>query len=362
MRRREPRLLLSFGILAFVAVAAFGIALGSTLQTIIERRARENAAQATRFAARVGIRPYVSREDLRSGMPPARRALLDRLIADRLLGPDVTGIRIWGPDGRPAYASGATGAPAAATRETVRRALRGDSHVGYERRASARALVVYLPILHDAAGRAGGALELVLATDSIDRQVATDVQVLRILLAGGLALLYGLLFSIVVHASRRLRDQASRDALTELANRRVFYDRLESAVASGPTGVLIVDLDGFKAINDGRGHAAGDEVLRLVATRLAGAVRAGDTLARLGGDEFGVVAPGVDAAEAERLAERLLAALDEPIALDGVIVNVRASVGAAVAPRGADPDDLPRLADAAMYRAKATGGGLALSA
>ena len=152
----------------------------------------------------------------------------------------------------------------------------------------------------------------------------------------------------------QLRHQAFHDALTGLPNRALYAERLDAALASGVAAtVMLIDLDGFKRVNDGYGHAAGDDLLRAVAARLSGCVRAGDTVARLGGDEFAVLlAP--DAAEDPRaVAARMIAALRAPVAVEGGTVRVGASVGIAT---GTTPGVL-RDADHAMYEAKRSGKG-----
>lgn len=165
-------------------------------------------------------------------------------------------------------------------------------------------------------------------------------------------------------ADTRLAHRALHDELTDLANRTLFRDHLEGAVArcrrSGERlAVVFVDLDGFKQVNDERGHDVGDRVLVAVAGRLASAVRDGDTVARIGGDEFAVCCEEVaDEREALALAERLAAVVAEPIVTDEEHCTVRASIGVALSvTAGLDPDQLVRDADAAMYRAKARGRG-----
>jgi diguanylate cyclase (GGDEF)-like protein len=164
-------------------------------------------------------------------------------------------------------------------------------------------------------------------------------------------------------AEGELAHQAFHDSLTGLANRRLFLDRAEQALRrAGRTGtapiVLCLDLDGFKDVNDSLGHQAGDALLRVVATRLLGVVRAGDTVARLGGDEFAVLLDDTASgpAAAESLAERVLDVLAEPIDLAGSTVTVGTSIGLVVAEPESIPETLLRDGDIAMYRAKAAGG------
>ncbi len=164
----------------------------------------------------------------------------------------------------------------------------------------------------------------------------------------------------------RLQDelvrQAYHDSLTGLANRSLFRDRLEQALArsarAGATiAVLILDLDGFKQVNDTLGHDAGDQLLRIVAERLNETVRASDTVARFGGDEFAVLLDGADEALAVGVARRALAGLAEPTAVAGRELPVAASIGIAVHTGEGGGDDLVRDADVAMYAAKDAGRG-----
>jgi diguanylate cyclase (GGDEF)-like protein len=159
------------------------------------------------------------------------------------------------------------------------------------------------------------------------------------------------------------RSQARTDELTGLGNRRHFYAAAEAELRAAyerPLALLLLDLDGFKEINDTLGHLTGDELLCMLARRLEQALPDAIALARLGGDEFVALVP---AAEAAHAADALLSALDEPVALSGALKRVRASVGVALAPdHGADRSTLLRHADVAMYRAKAAGGGIGVHA
>jgi diguanylate cyclase (GGDEF)-like protein len=148
---------------------------------------------------------------------------------------------------------------------------------------------------------------------------------------------------------------ACTDPLTGIPNRRAFLERVAHAVgvAGGrQTVVCLIDLDGFKTVNDTRGHAAGDAVLESVGSALSAVVRETDTVARLGGDEFAVLADVTRDVPGEVLAERLRAA----VALVGADRGVTASVGVAGIEPGDDVEDLMHRADAAMYRSKTAGG------
>jgi diguanylate cyclase (GGDEF)-like protein len=154
-----------------------------------------------------------------------------------------------------------------------------------------------------------------------------------------------------VQARQRLAADATTDALTGLANRAAFEQAVTSALASGaPAAVLYLDLDGFKAINDQWGHAAGDDVLRHVGDRLRQSVRPTDVCARLGGDEFAVLMAGLSPRSATEMANRLSATLSGPMIVAGRPIEVGASIGVAVGDRG--PAHLIEAADQAMYAAK----------
>ena len=170
-------------------------------------------------------------------------------------------------------------------------------------------------------------------------------------------------------AEERTRHLAWHDPLTGLPNRLLLDDRLGSALhrarrTGGQVAVLVADLDSFKEVNDRRGHAAGDLVLRDVASRLCGVLRPQDTVARLGGDEFVIILEDVDGADgARRVAERARSACSRPVPFGERDIEVRTSVGVSLSPADAQPASADRTAaallrdaDAAMYRATRLGG------
>jgi diguanylate cyclase (GGDEF)-like protein len=179
-----------------------------------------------------------------------------------------------------------------------------------------------------------------------------------------------MLSSFAEHASLALTDarrvdtmlhQALHDGLTGLANRALFTDRIQHALTQGRRrgtvcGVIFIDLDRFKTVNDSLGHASGDDLLVAVARRIDQSLRSADTAARLGGDEFAVLLEDLNSAdEAVLVAERVIEALSTPVVVAGREVYVRASLGIAVGRD--DADELLRRADVAMCRAKADGQG-----
>jgi diguanylate cyclase (GGDEF)-like protein/PAS domain S-box-containing protein len=164
-----------------------------------------------------------------------------------------------------------------------------------------------------------------------------------------------------------LAYQALHDPLTGLPNRTLLADRLDRALSTArrhahSVGLLLMDLDRFKEINDTLGHKSGDQILEQVARRLQVVLRQSDTVARLGGDEFAIVVPDIDGVEeAELVATKVLEALDHPFELGGLALHVDASVGIAVAPaHGDDAAVLLQRADVAMYRAKGLVSGYAV--
>ncbi|MBL7489428.1 diguanylate cyclase [Frankia sp. AgB1.9] len=221
------------------------------------------------------------------------------------------------------------------------------------------AAVVIVALAADGKELGGGALylTLVLATLVALRQVITVSQNIRLL-------------ATVRAAHERLRHQAFHDSLTGLPNRALFTRELERAIerhrADGSSAiVLFCDLDDFKAVNDSLGHAAGDALLRTVASRLRAAIRCEDLAARLGGDEFAVLVAGTkDADDAhvtgERAGERILVAMGNPCVIHGARRYVQVSIGLAIAD-SRDPVDVPEQlmhrADEAMYQSKQRGKG-----
>jgi diguanylate cyclase (GGDEF)-like protein len=157
---------------------------------------------------------------------------------------------------------------------------------------------------------------------------------------------------------RRARHLAQHDSLTSLPNRAYFRERLVDALGDAerhPLAVVYLDLDGFKLINDGHGHDAGDELLQIVAVRMARAVRAGDMVSRIGGDEFACLLVGLPPGKLQltRLACKLFDAVSTPFKIGKLKLSVRPSIGISIFPAdGLTVDALLKNADTAMYRAK----------
>jgi diguanylate cyclase (GGDEF)-like protein/PAS domain S-box-containing protein len=207
-------------------------------------------------------------------------------------------------------------------------------------------------------GAAGGTVELYLGRgDTLlvapERELGDEEMSLVRAIAHTLSTAMGR-----IRNEERMRHQAVHDPLTGLPNRTLLRDRLEQALAKrgvGTTGLLFVDLDNFKDVNDAHGHAAGDAVLIEVAHRLCTTVRPADTVARLGGDEFVVVCEDVDREAVVALGHRLQEAIQTPLRAADAEQRLTASIGCALGEH--DPHELLGAADAAVYEAKRRGGG-----
>lgn len=188
-----------------------------------------------------------------------------------------------------------------------------------------------------------------------------DQQELKVRLRTGMRILN--LQAELVAAREALREQAMRDALTGLWNRRsiieiLIREQARSTRESAPVGVLMLDIDHFKKVNDTHGHLAGDDVLKEVARRLLASVRPYDGVGRYGGEEFIVVLPGCDEASIQSRGEAMrLAISEDPVVAQGLKLNVSASFGATVycPPNGVEIAELIRAADDALYAAKRNG-------
>ncbi|HEY0188179.1 MAG TPA: EAL domain-containing protein [Cellulomonas sp.] len=238
--------------------------------------------------------------------------------------------------------------------------VRGEEYGGSE----STVLDVYVPIEHD--GTVVGAAEVILDYSGPARAVADAIRTVTFVVAGGLLVLWLLLFRTVRNASRRLQSSALEnarlallDSLTGLPNRRMLADRLARAILESDetgsiVGLALLDVDRFKDINDSLGHDRGDELLEQVAARLRGALREDDVVARLGGDEFAILLPDVrSVADADAAARRVRQLFVPPFMLGDLALHVDTSIGVACLPDHAnDASSLMRMADVAMYTAK----------
>jgi diguanylate cyclase (GGDEF)-like protein len=382
-RPRLPRLgfVGTFALLSATAVGLLGIALAQ-VETAHERSsATSDAASSAQLLVQVGLQPHIDRSDLTTGLPPETIAALDSAFQAGLNDGQLVRIKLWSADGEVLYSD---------QHELIgqRFPIDGDLQEGLDGELTAEVshldkaenvderqfgelLEVYVPVRFGTEHE--GAFEIYVPWAPIARQITSNTRRLLLVLAGGLLLLWAVLFRIVMGASRRIRrdrDELARraeenhrlamfDHLTGLPNRLLFFDRVTQAISAAGregsgVGVLLLDLHRFKEVNDTLGHERGDELLRQVGPRLQGVLRASDSVARLGGDEFGIALAGLNTlSEGEDVARKLTDALDTPFVLDGIDIALGGSIGIARYPdHGDDPDQLLRRAEVAMYVAK----------
>jgi diguanylate cyclase (GGDEF)-like protein len=382
MRLRRPRLSLTgqVALLSLIPIIALGFILARVLQTQIVTNALDSADQSAQLLARIAIQPDLSPGDLRNGLSGKHVGELDQQLSTRSVTRDLARIKIWNTHDEVIYSDdhrliGRTIPPS----DDLRDALAGRPHKAvvvtpspHTETASevglGRLVEVYVPLRFTASGPPAGAFEIYLSYSPIAASISHDKRTIALLVAIGLALLWAILFRIVARASRTLRRQAREndhlaryDQLTGLPNRTLFIEQVANALPSrarssqaDQVAVLLIDLDGFKEINDTLGHANGDVVLCEVARRLRAELIPETVVARLGGDEYGIVHPQVkDSSHALLLAARAQSSLERSIEVEGVALNVEASIGIAVVPEHAETlDELLQHADVALDHAK----------
>jgi diguanylate cyclase (GGDEF)-like protein len=393
--RRLPgtSLLTRFGVLSLLLTIAVGAVLSSVLGTAIESRARQQAEDAALMAVRLGLQPQLTRGDLTSGFEAERLAGVEESIDDAAEHLGVAGhalaafdpieLKIFDRDRTILYHSedpqlvGETSHSGELGAALDGHVVSGFAHSADDSAGSEdgehQLLEVYVPLQYDGAARPDGAIELYLPYAPVAAAIAEDVRTMTVALVASLTAFYVVVFRLIASASTKLRrqtqalhdsaerdrHQATHDALTGLPNWGLLRDRLDQGLAAASrsaaeVALLLIDLDRFKEINDTLGHSYGDKLLCQVGPRLQSVLRDGDSVARLGGDEFAVLLPSVDGVrEAEQVAERLREALHRPFDVDGVALDVEASIGIVLSPwHGTDTEVLLRHADIAMYVAK----------
>jgi diguanylate cyclase (GGDEF)-like protein len=411
MRRGHARLSLTgqVALWSLVPVIVLGFVLARVLQTQIEQRTLADADQSAQLVARLGVQPWLTPRDLHEGLTAQSIHALDVQLRTRSVS-DLARIKIWSAAGRIVYSDdhALIGRSLGADDDDLHDALAGHPdpaevvtpalHTETASEAGLGRLVeVYVPLRFVRSGPPAGAFEIYLSYGPIAATVSHDERTIALVVFLGLALLWAVLYRIVASASRRLRRQAREndrlaryDPLTGLPNRTLFRERAAAAIGPAHThirpvagvkaaagaqweplpdraradgasvAVLLLDLDGFKQINDTLGHSVGDAVLREVAARLRAQLAPDTLLARLGSDEYAILHPHARGVEdALTLAATVQAALQAPVTFDGVALNVEASVGVALVPDHArDADELLQRADLALDRARTRRGGV----
>jgi diguanylate cyclase (GGDEF)-like protein len=368
---KKLNLMTRFGLVSAVTVLLIGLVLGRLLGELVQERILHAHERSAQLVATLGLEPSLTPVDLR-GFSRRHEAVLDHAIeTNRILGESLAGVRIFNDTLDLVYEHGDANVPVdeGSEESLAQEALRGVTTTKVvEGGPGGGRFNVFVPLRFEGASLPVAALELSLPYGPIAAEITDATNRFYLALAVALLVLYLVLFRIVARASRSLREQALanehqalHDVLTGLANRALFHDRVRQSVLlaerEGLDGaVMIMDLDRFKEINDTLGHPKGDTVLREVARRLSDALRETDTVARLGGDEFAVLVPHVqDPASVVQVVEKIQETLDRPFVIQGLALDVRASVGISFFPRhGNDVDTLIQRADVAMYLAKAS--------
>jgi diguanylate cyclase (GGDEF)-like protein len=377
---RRVSLTRQVAVLSLLPIVALGFILSSVLQRQITERTLADASQSALLLAQVGIKPRLSQRSMRDGLTAAEVRALDVQLNAPTVARELARVKIWSADHRVIYSGdhsligrrlapsddlidALAGHPKAAQLVTPSAGNETASEVGL-----GQLVEVYVPLHFSAAGRPAGAFEIYLSYRPIAAAVTRDKRMIVLLVVVGLALLWAILYRIVAQASQRLRRQAQEnhrlaryDQLTGLPNRTLFVERVAAAVAGERSGdavaVLLLDLDRFTETNNTLGSANGDRVLCELASRLGEELGEDTLVARVGGDEYAVLCPharGVSGALGT--AGAIQASLEAPIVLDGVVLNIEASIGIGVIGEHAqDAEMLLRCADRALAHARSRG-------
>jgi diguanylate cyclase (GGDEF)-like protein len=341
----------------------------------VRQHAISQAESAAVFHSRFVVRSVLG-DRLRPGdfsklVAGDRAGALDSVVEADILVGDSLAVELYSRDGRVTYATnralvGTRPADAAHARATL---VDGNVAKAVEAVNGQKVLKVFVPVPFVGSDEPAGVLALSQDYAPIAQAGRKGLLPVIGVLQLVLLTLYLSLFPLLRRVTARLRGQVEQieklalyDALTGLANRRLFHDRLEQAFLSAQrtgTGfsLMLLDLDRFKEINDTLGHQTGDAVLEQLATRLKDVARASDTVARLGGDEFALVLLGAqDGASALFVAERIRWALEDPFVIgDELTLQLETSIGIAVFPQhGEDAEQLLKRADIALYASKDT--------
>jgi diguanylate cyclase (GGDEF)-like protein len=393
---------LGAGVRFFVTLAAISlipvIALGAVLGQVYGHELRDRGISQGQLQAalisRVITDTELEHEDLLSGVTLDERTRLDRLADTEVDGGIITRFRLRSPNLHVVYSSDGSGVrfgPAdqdgtdldKSAAANVVSALNGDSVAVITERSGAQVIEAFAPLHNFRTHALIGVLQIDLPYAPIAAQMTQGLHRLYFALAGGLIALYLILGSLVWWATGELarsaahfEHQALHDALTDLPNRALFGDRITQTATmiergggihlgpgrrGGGAAVVLIDLNGFREINDSMGQANGNLLLTTIAERLRRTVRAVDTVAGLGGDRFGLILAGVERQDQiEAALSRIKVAIEAEVMLDDLPVKATASLGVSFLPKhGNTPDVLLQKADVALDVAKRTHGELA---
>ncbi len=362
------RLLLQFGIVSLLPVVALGAVLGQQLRQSMERRALKTFAGSTSVMASVIAEKYLSGGTGPASAGPGAMDSFTPIVENltplngeksELKVVDLFGKVIYSMDpadvGEPAGPN-PDRAPALAGTIGAKWLKPSDVDGGVKGK---RYYQITVPL--EVKSFRMATIEMVAQDEEIIASIGNDLRRMQRSLVLGLAMLWLSLVPIVWRISRRLARSAEaneqlalHDALTQLPNRAYLLRRGAEAVKQHRTGLLLIDLDNFKDVNDTLGHGAGDRLLVHVAQVLRDLTRPNDVVARLGGDEFAVLLPGMGKeSELQETAMRIKRGLEIATPIDGILVSAMSSIGISLAPdHGTTIDQLVQRADIAMYASK----------
>jgi diguanylate cyclase (GGDEF)-like protein len=377
-------LLGKFALASAIPLLVMGAVMGKYLSHRVQERTLAQAERSAELIARVGFQSQITAEELKRGeLSPSREIALNEALSSKQQEDGLARIKIWNRAGIVVYSDkreqigkryllfgplrqALAGKTVSSVSELPRSEVLTDRELG-------KVLEVYVPLALVPGAQPAGAINFFVPYEPIAREIKHETNTMYLLLLAGIGLLYAVLFRIVAGASRRLRQQAHElerhaaaaeyqalhDPLTELPNRALFTERIQYALYDAhdegrEVGVMLMDLDRFKEINDTLGHHCGDLLLQELGVRLKSALRETDTVARLGGDEFGVLLPAMpDRRVVNEVVERIRSAVEEPFNLQGLPLAIETSIGVSIYPEhGEDVDTLMQRADVAMYVAK----------
>ena len=359
----------TFGVVSLVPILLLGVFLTRTVRSALESGALASYGNSVQLMTGGMTNLVVTPEAFATGaISPDTGALLAK-VTQELVGPKLErlDVRLITREGKVFWAtSPELNVGVVPVSPAFTEALNDKLDARFVVSDGTRIARFYVPIKFAGNPQVVGVVEAT-TSDSVATQAVTGrLRAIYLVLVIGLVGLWMSLFPIAMGVARVLRRQveenehlAMHDTLTGLPNRNLFKDRLDQALSRSTrsghhTGLLFLDLDRFKEVNDALGHRQGDELIKLIAHRLVSAVRDADSVARLGGDEFAIIVPDVsNSSTLVVVAERFTELLREPFEINDITVNVEASIGVALYPdHGEDADTLMQHADIAMYAAK----------
>ncbi|MBI1844537.1 MAG: EAL domain-containing protein [Actinobacteria bacterium] len=359
----------TFGVISLVPILLLGVFLTRTVRSALETGALASYGNSVQLMTGGMTNLVLTPEAFATGaLTPESAALLAK-VTQQLVGPKLERleVRLVTREGKVFWATkpelnAGVVPPSPAFTDAINDKL--DARFAVV--GGTRIARFYIPIKFAGNPQVVGIAEASTSDTVATQAVNGRLRAIYLVLVIGLVGLWMSLFPIAMGVARVLRRQveenehlAMHDTLTGLPNRNLFKDRLDQALSRSTrsghhTGLLFLDLDRFKEVNDALGHRQGDELIKLIAHRLVSAVRDADSVARLGGDEFAIIVPDVsNSSTLVVVAERFTELLREPFEINDITVNVEASIGVALYPdHGEDADTLMQHADIAMYAAK----------